>query len=107
MTRPYTTNVLHCWTGKKGSRDRPPKSNELINCREWWMKELTIIKPKILLLLGSKSIKSFGEAIDANLTLEYLLKKQGQIMIIQNNEIYLFALPYPNAPYENISIIYN
>jgi uracil-DNA glycosylase len=38
--RPYTTNVLHCWTGRdrSGKRDRTPEPMELSNCSKWWQK---------------------------------------------------------------------
>lgn len=45
--RPYTTNVLQCWTGRNRyeSRDRPPTKEELDHCRSYWKEELNIIKP--------------------------------------------------------------
>jgi uracil-DNA glycosylase family 4 len=63
--RPYTTNVLQCWTGRvaKGSRDRTPCEDELINCKKYWQAELNIIKPSIMILLGAPAIECFSQVI--------------------------------------------
>ncbi len=61
IPRPYTTNVLQCWTGRaKGKRDRIPESKELSNCANWWKKELEIIQPTIMILLGAPAAEYFA-----------------------------------------------
>lgn len=97
---PYTTNVLHCWTGKQGKRDRPPNETELLYCRPWWIKEFEIIRPRVLLLLGAKAVSSFSIATSEKLEFKDLLKNQGKSLSLNDMELYLFAVPHPVAPYK-------
>ena len=60
--RPYTTNVLQCWTGpgRQPGKDREPSDDELENCKPWWLKELALVRPKVIILLGAPAAKFFA-----------------------------------------------
>ncbi len=105
MPRPYTTNVLQCWTGRaKGKRDRIPESKELSNCAKWWKKELEIIQPTIMILLGAPAAEYFARAIDKNWVFAEMLKRQEENIKICdiNLDLKVFFLPHPTAPYKEL-----
>jgi uracil-DNA glycosylase family 4 len=102
MPRPYTTNVLQCWTGRAGdgSKDRAPTTTELEKCKQWWKKELEIIQPKIVVLLGAKATESLAKAIDTQWVFAKMLKFQGSHISIADMELKVFFLPHPAAPFK-------
>ena len=105
IPRPYTTNILQCWTGRaKGKRDRIPEPKELSNCARWWKKELEIIRPTIMILLGAPAAEHFGRAIDKKWVFAEMLKRQRQQINIRdiNLDLKVFFLPHPTAPYKEL-----
>jgi len=62
--KPYTTNALHCWTGPTKKGDRKPSDDELINCKQWWLKELRIVNPNIIILLRKQPRRAFDIVTD-------------------------------------------
>jgi uracil-DNA glycosylase family 4 len=106
ISRPYTTNVLQCWSGRaKGKRDRIPESKELSNCAEWWKKELEIIQPTIMILLGAPATEYFAQVIDKNWVFAEMLKRQGEDIKIRdiNLGLKVFFLPHPTASYKELT----
>jgi uracil-DNA glycosylase len=58
----YNTDTVQCFPGKKSSgEDRAPSGREISNCiaQGYIAKELKTIRPKLLLLMGDKSRRSF------------------------------------------------
>lgn len=59
----YNTEIAQCYPGKNYGKmgDRKPTSDEILNCnRKGFLKnEITIIQPKLLLLMGKASRDSF------------------------------------------------
>jgi uracil-DNA glycosylase family 4 len=99
--RPYTTNVLQCWTGRAGKgRDRTPNDDELINCKKYWQAELNIIKPPIMILRGAPAIEAFSQVIGKKWTLPEMLKSQGEYITIGDIKLIVFGLPHPSASYK-------
>jgi len=44
----YFAAVCRCFPGKKeGGGDRVPSKAEIVNCAEWFERELTILKPRL------------------------------------------------------------
>jgi len=105
--RPYTTNVLHCWTGRSGKRDRSPSKEELRNCKIWWLRELQIIRPKVLVLLGKPASEAFASVCGVNARFVELLKRQGEKVVFDDIVLHRFVVPHPTAPYPGISEIYS
>ena len=102
LKRPYTTNVLHCWTGRarKGSkRDRRPARDELLACKRWWRKELELVRPRVLILLGKPAAESFSAMTGEKVNFSALLDRQGETIVIGEVELKRFTLPHPTAPY--------
>lgn len=104
--RPYTTNVLHCWTGRKGKRDRKPSQEELSNCMNWWLGEFKIIKPKVILLLGKPAAESFSSVCGESLSFAELLIRQRKVVTLGEITLRRFTVPHPTAPYGGKSEIY-
>ena len=57
----YNTDAAQCFPGKKASGDRAPSGREISNCvgQGYVAQELQLIRPKLLLLMGDKSRRSF------------------------------------------------
>lgn len=63
----YNTEIAQCFPGKNkgGKGDRKPTSIEIRNCidKGFLIKEITMIKPKLLLLMGKASRDSFFDYV--------------------------------------------
>lgn len=59
-SRIYMAAVCRCFPGKnpKGG-DRVPDKTEIANCRPWLEKEIRILQPKLLILVGKLAIQQF------------------------------------------------
>lgn len=55
----YNTEITQCYPGKKNNGDRPPSRDEVVNCLPFLLKEIDLIKPKLILLMGVKSRNAF------------------------------------------------
>lgn len=106
LARPYTTNVLHCWTGRNGERDRQPTNNELQNCKPWWHREIELVKPRVLILFGKPATESFSAACGDHRSFGELLTNQGEEMRFGKLPVRRYVLPHPTAPYVGKSEIY-
>jgi len=64
----YNTEITQCFPGKGIKGDRKPDTSEIKNCLEknFLFNEIKIIKPKLLLLMGRLSIKTFYKFILGN-----------------------------------------
>jgi uracil-DNA glycosylase family 4 len=102
--RPYTTNIIQCWTGRVGNkkRDRTPTKNELNICKKWWRKEIEIIKPIVMVLLGKPATECFAKVIDKEWIFTEMLKRQGESIAIGDVKLKIFFLPHPTAPYKEV-----
>jgi|SRR5208337_3769654 len=107
-TRPYTTNVLHCWTGRSqtGNRDRKPTQTELQNCMPWWRRELQLVKPRVIILLGQPAAESFESIRGEHRSFRDLLSSQGERMEFGGLAMKRYVVPQPTAPYPGKSTIY-
>jgi uracil-DNA glycosylase family 4 len=58
---PYRTSMTKCFPGKaaSGAGDRKPSPPEIANCAPWLEKEVALVRPRILLLVGQLSIARF------------------------------------------------
>ncbi|MFB3895724.1 MAG: uracil-DNA glycosylase family protein, partial [bacterium] len=55
----YSSDIIHCYPGKKDGKDRKPTCKEKKNCFEWLNKELQLVEPSIVILLGDIAKKQF------------------------------------------------
>jgi uracil-DNA glycosylase family 4 len=108
IPRPYTSNILQCWTGRakhaKRKRDRELKDTELKYCAKWWRKELEIIGPKIMVLLGKPATEYFAKAIGEKWFFADMLRRQGEYIKIGDMELKVFFLPHPTAGYKEHNV---
>src|SRR5438270_5384377 len=58
---PYRTAITKCFPGKavSGAGDRRPSPPEIANCAPWLVREIALVRPAILLLLGQLAIERF------------------------------------------------
>lgn len=57
----YMAAVCRCFPGKhpKGSGDRVPDETEIANCAPWLTAEITLLHPKLVILVGKLAIHQF------------------------------------------------
>jgi len=58
---PYRTAITKCFPGKapSGAGDRKPSPAEIANCATWLVREIALVRPAIVLLLGQLAIERF------------------------------------------------
>jgi uracil-DNA glycosylase len=58
---PYRTAITKCFPGKaaSGAGDRKPSPPEIANCAPWLEREIALVRPRILLLVGQLAIERF------------------------------------------------
>ncbi|HEV8471047.1 MAG TPA: uracil-DNA glycosylase family protein [Candidatus Limnocylindria bacterium] len=58
---PYRTSITKCFPGKSptGSGDRRPSPPEIALCAPWLEKELALLEPRVILLVGGLAIERF------------------------------------------------
>lgn len=74
----YISNVVKC----RPPNNRKPSTAEIENCKQWLEKEIEIIKPQIILLLGATALQAM---IDPR---GLITKMRGQ-WIKQNGHVYM------------------
>jgi len=57
----YMTAITKCFPGRarSGSGDRRPSSREIDMCRPWLERQLDLIRPRVLLLVGTLAIERY------------------------------------------------
>ncbi|MBC8394452.1 MAG: hypothetical protein H8E17_18030 [Deltaproteobacteria bacterium] len=105
----YTTDLVQCFPGRKrnGKGDNIPTRKEIGNCIPWFLKELSLIEPRVILLLGAPSTKAFfktvlGKGVN---TLEYLYLKR-HIYEAPTGTISVFVLPHSSSMVKGKSAIF-
>ena len=58
---PYRTAITKCYPGKakSGVGDRRPSPTEMVNCEPWLVREIALVRPAVLVLLGQLAIERF------------------------------------------------
>jgi uracil-DNA glycosylase len=84
----YLTSLTRCFPGKSpsGNGDRPPSGAEIALCRRFLDRELELIQPRLVLLVGKM-------AIDAFLGRKPLVDTVGRVFPMDGR----FYLPLPHA----------
>ncbi len=83
----YITNVVK-FRPRDGNANRKPTKEEIQACLPYLFKELEIIKPKLIVLLGNTAIKAFFKDIK-------VLKDHGKL--IRNGKTDYFITLHPSA----------
>ena len=57
----YLAALMRCFPGRlpSGSGDRPPPARAVRNCASWLDAELTLLRPRVLILVGQLAIRRF------------------------------------------------
>ncbi len=58
---PYRTSITKCFPGKapSGAGDRKPSPQEIASCAPWLVREMALVRPRIVLLVGQLAIERF------------------------------------------------
>src|SRR6267142_4321261 len=87
---PYRTSMTKCFPGKaaSGAGDRRPSPPEIALCAPWLERELALVRPAILLLVGQLAIERFWGK-------HQLREVVGKVR--QDGERLLIPLPHPSG----------
>jgi uracil-DNA glycosylase family 4 len=99
----YVSDIVQCYPGRKpggrGSGDKIPKKAEIENCQEWLLKEMSLIRPRILILLGAPATRTFFELYRINSVTknasEYYCKPEKLKYGV--SDVTICALPHPTS----------
>ena len=89
----YTTNAAKCrptTVGKSGPKNRAPSEIEIDTCREWLVKEIETVKPKIIVVMGAVSLKSV-------LGIDGINRHVGRLIWCKEFKCYVFPILHPAA----------
>ena len=109
----YNTDIAQCFPGKMKSGDRPPSDEEIKECvgKGFLTREIQLIRPKLLLLMGKKSRKAFYEHVindpRADTPTEHLksILESGCIPTERLADMSLRVLPIPHPAVRDRSFI--
>ena len=87
---PYRSAITKCFPGKapNGAGDRKPSPAETQNCAPWLVRELAIVRPRVLVLLGQMAIERFWGKV----TLEDAVGRSRR-----DGDRVLIPLPHPSG----------
>jgi uracil-DNA glycosylase family 4 len=87
---PYRTSITKCFPGKaaSGAGDRKPSPLEIANCAPWLAREIELVRPHIVLLVGQLAIERFIGKVPL-----------GQVVgtIKRDGDRVLIPLPHPSG----------
>lgn len=87
---PYRTSITKCFPGRNGSGagDRRPSPAEIALCAPWLDAEIALVRPKILLLLGTLAIERFWGRVPLREAVGRVRRERDRILI---------PLPHPSG----------
>jgi uracil-DNA glycosylase len=92
--RIYMAAVCRCFPGKhpKGSGDRVPDEAEIANCAPWLAREISLLRPRLVIPVGKLAIAQF---LDAGKLTEVI----GRRFVLQREGVTfdLVGLPHPSG----------
>ena len=92
----YATDTIQCYPKKASKGDRPPSPKEIRNCADWLDKELTLLKPKVVILLGGTATEHFFKKYDnSRVRMKDVMAKRKKI-ILWNRDINVFSVYHPS-----------
>ncbi len=57
----YITNAVKCRPTIEGKKNRPPTCDEIVNCNVFLMREINILRPRHIILLGATAYKAITD----------------------------------------------
>lgn len=82
-TRVYLTSLTRCFPGKSpgGKGDRAPSPAELALCRGFLDRELALIQPRVVLLVGGMAIEAFLGKVKLSEVVGLSFERQGRVLL--------------------------
>jgi len=79
----YLTSLTRCFPGKSpsGNGDRPPSRAEIALCRRFLERELELIQPKVILLVGKMAIDAFLGKQPLTATVGQVFERDGRLYV--------------------------
>lgn len=79
----YLTSLTRCFPGKSpaGNGDRPPSRAEIALCRRFLDRELELLQPKLVLLVGKMAIDAFLDKLPLTETVGQVFDRDGRLYL--------------------------
>jgi len=79
----YLTSLTRCFPGKSlsGNGDRPPSTAEIALCRHFLERELSLIQPKLVLLVGKMAIDAYLGKQPLTATVGQVFSRDGRLLL--------------------------
>jgi uracil-DNA glycosylase len=79
----YLTSLTRCFPGKSpsGNGDRPPSAPEIALCRPFLEREIQLIQPKVILLVGKMAIDAFLGKKPLTATVGQVFERDGRLYL--------------------------
>ncbi len=80
---PYRSAITKCFPGKapSGAGDRRPSPAEIALCAPWLERELALVRPKVMLLVGSLAIERFWGKVPLADAVGRARREPGRVLI--------------------------
>jgi len=103
----YSSDIVQCWPGSRGSRDTKPRDLEINNCFHWLLSEIDLVKPRVIILLGKIAASIFIQRYLAQEVKQLsTVLDQEYTPVINGAQVYLYVLPHPTSGYPGFYTIY-
>lgn len=85
----YLSSLIHCDPGRnpRGDGDRRPSPQELALCRPYLEAEIQLLRPKVILLIGSMAIETFFGKVKLEDVIGTYAEREGMLLL---------PLPHPS-----------
>ena len=93
----YKTNIVKCVPLNKSAKIRYPKREEIFVCIPNLIKEIEIMRPKVIFLLGGLVTKSFNSYVKNNKQYNYLLDDYNIVSIKHPSYIAIYKRKFKNV----------
>jgi uracil-DNA glycosylase len=79
----YLTSLTRCFPGKSpgGNGDRPPSRAEIALCRPFLERELELLQPKVVLLVGKMAIDAFLPKRPLSESVGQVFERDGRLLV--------------------------
>lgn len=84
----WLANAVRCRPSIEGRRNRAPKPDEIAACRDWLVRDIERVKPRVIVTMGRVAFESAaGEEWDAS--------RRAQPIGVDDLGLYVYALYHP------------
>ena len=97
--RAYSSDIVQRYPGPARGGDRKPTRAEVSNCSGWLQQEMRLVRPKVVILVGSLAGREFLRQYAATPLVDRASRFWGQPQLCLVERFRLIAFPVPHFAY--------